>query len=80
LKEVYIVKSVVEYLVENLYLADKIFANWFELYPDFAALSTKEREVKGKCKYKRAAQEKKERKKSEVLACFVSSTHRYISC
>jgi hypothetical protein len=29
----------------------------FEFYSDFAALS-KKREVKGKCKYKRAAQEK----------------------
>jgi hypothetical protein len=42
------------------------------LHFDFAALSTKKREVNDKCKYKRAAQEKKERKKSEVLASFVS--------
>jgi hypothetical protein len=39
-----------------------ILIDWFELYPDFAALSTKKREVKGKCKYKRAAQEKKAKK------------------
>jgi hypothetical protein len=40
------------------------------LYSDSAALSTKKkREVKGKCKYKSAPQEKKEsKKKSEVLA------------
>jgi hypothetical protein len=71
-KEVYIVKSAIEYLAENLYQADKIFVDCFELHFDFAALSTKKREVKDKCKYKRAAQEKKERKKSEVLASFVS--------
>jgi hypothetical protein len=40
-KEVYIVKSAVEYLVENLYHADKIFVDWFELNPDFVALLTK---------------------------------------
>jgi hypothetical protein len=34
------------------------------LYSDFAALLTKKREVKGKYKYKRAAQEKKESKKN----------------
>jgi hypothetical protein len=33
------------------------------LYPNFAALLIKNREVKGKCKYKRAAQEKKKEKK-----------------
>jgi hypothetical protein len=37
------VKTIVQYLAENLYQADKIFVNWFELYPDFAALSTKKR-------------------------------------
>jgi hypothetical protein len=57
-KEVYIVKSAVEYLAENLYQADKIFVDCFELHSDFVALSTKKREGKGKCKYKRAAQEK----------------------
>jgi hypothetical protein len=48
-----------------------IFVDWLELYSDFAALSTKKREVKGKCKYKRAAQEKKERKKirSACILC-----------
>jgi hypothetical protein len=40
-KEVYIVKSAIEYLLENLYQANKIFVDWFELYPNFAALSTK---------------------------------------
>jgi hypothetical protein len=62
-KEVYIVKSAVEYVVENLYQPDKIFVDCFELHSDFAALSTKKRDVKGKCKYKRVVQEKKERKK-----------------
>jgi hypothetical protein len=42
-KEVYIVKSAIEYLAENLYQADKIFVDCFELYYDFAALSTKKR-------------------------------------
>jgi hypothetical protein len=63
-----------------LYQAVKIFTDWFGLYSDFAELSTKKREVKGKCKYKRAAQEKIKRKKSEVLASFVSSILRYMSC
>jgi hypothetical protein len=50
------------------------------LHYDFAALSEK-REVKGKCKHKRAAEEKKEsKKKSKVLAFFVSSILRYMSC
>jgi hypothetical protein len=40
-KEVYIVKSAIEYLTENLYQADKIFIDCFELHSDFAALSTK---------------------------------------
>jgi hypothetical protein len=39
--QIYIVKSVIEYLAEDLYQADKIFVDWFELYPDFTALSTK---------------------------------------
>jgi hypothetical protein len=39
-KEVYIVKSAIEYLVENLYQADKIFVDYFELHSDFVALST----------------------------------------
>jgi hypothetical protein len=56
-KEIYIVKSAIEYLAENLYQADKIFVDCFEFHSDFAALSEKE-EVKGKCKHKRAAQEK----------------------
>jgi hypothetical protein len=43
-KEVYIAKSVVQYLAENLYHADKIFVDSFELYSDFAALSTKKEE------------------------------------
>jgi hypothetical protein len=44
------------------------------LYFDSTAFSRKKREVKGKCKYKRATQEKKEKQKeSEVLASFVSS-------
>jgi hypothetical protein len=46
-----------------------IFVDWLELYSDFAALSTKKREVKGKCKYKRAAQKK--RKKKIKGACFL---------
>jgi hypothetical protein len=46
-----------------MYQADKIFVDCFELYSDFASLSTKKREVKGKCKYKRATQEKKKAKK-----------------
>jgi hypothetical protein len=66
-KEVYIVKSAIGYLAENLYQADKIFVDCFELHSIFAAHSTKK--VKDKCKYKRATQEKK----SEVLASFVSS-------
>jgi hypothetical protein len=47
-KEVYIVKSAVEYLAENLYQADKIFVDCFELYYDSAALSTKKRRSKRK--------------------------------
>jgi hypothetical protein len=72
-KEVYIVKSAIEYLAENLYQADKIFVDCFELHYDFATLLIK-KEVKGKCKYKRATQEKKKIKKSEVLTFFVSSS------
>jgi hypothetical protein len=69
-KEVYIVKSVVEYLAENLYHADKIFVDCFELYSDSAALSTKKREVKDKCKYKRAAQgEKRKKIRSDCILC-----------
>jgi hypothetical protein len=37
-----------------MYQADKIFVDCFEMYFDYVALS-KKREVKGKCKYKRAA-------------------------
>jgi hypothetical protein len=37
-KEVYIVKSAKEYLAENLYQADKISVDCFELHSDFAAL------------------------------------------
>jgi hypothetical protein len=77
-KEVYIVKSAIEYLAENLYQTDKIFVDWFELYYDSAALSTK-KEVRGKCKYKRATQEKKA-KKLEVLTSIVSFVLRYMSC
>jgi hypothetical protein len=40
-KEVYIVKSAVEYLAENIYHADKIFVDCFELYSDSVALLTK---------------------------------------
>jgi hypothetical protein len=76
---VYIVKSAVEYLAVNLYQTNKIFVDCFELYSDSATLLTKKREVKGKCKYKRPTQEKKQ-KKSEVLASFVSSILRYMSC
>jgi hypothetical protein len=47
-KEVYIVKSAVEYLAENLYQADKIFVDCFELYYDSAALSPKKRRSKRK--------------------------------
>jgi hypothetical protein len=61
-KAVYIVKSAVEYLAENLYQTYKIFVDCFELYYDSVALLIKKREVKGKCKYKRAAQEKKKAK------------------
>jgi hypothetical protein len=50
LKEVYIVKSAIEYLAKNLYQADKIFVDCFESHSDFAALLKKKREVKGKCK------------------------------
>jgi hypothetical protein len=64
-KEVYIVKSAIEYLAENLYQGEKIFVDCFDLHSDFTALSTKKREVKGKCKYKRVAQEKKESKKNQ---------------
>jgi hypothetical protein len=45
-KEVYIVKSSIEYLAKNLYQVDKIFVDWFELYSDFAALSTKKKRSK----------------------------------
>jgi hypothetical protein len=55
---------------------DKIFVDWLELYSDFVALSTKKKEVKGKCKYNITASEKS--KKLEVLASFVSSILRYI--
>ena len=65
---VYIVKSAVEYLVENLYQTDKIFVDCFELHSDFAALLTK-KEVKCKYKYKRAAQEKKKKIRSACILC-----------
>jgi hypothetical protein len=55
-----------------MYQADKIFVDCFELYSDSTTLSTKKREVKRKCKYERATQEKKA-KKLELLASFVSS-------
>jgi hypothetical protein len=42
--EVYIVKSAIEYLAENLYQANKIFVDCFELYSDSATLSTKKSE------------------------------------
>jgi hypothetical protein len=58
-KEVYIVKSAIEYLAENLYQADKIFVDCFELHSDFVAFLIKKREVKDKCKYKRVAQKSK---------------------
>jgi hypothetical protein len=45
-KEVYIVKSSIEYLAENLYQADKIFVDCIELHSDFAALSTKQKRSK----------------------------------
>jgi hypothetical protein len=67
-KEVYIVKSAIEYLAENLYRADKIFVDCFELHSDFVALS-KKREVAGKCKYKRATQKSKKNKKCLHLLC-----------
>jgi hypothetical protein len=54
-KEIHIVKSAIKYLVENLYQTDKIFIDCFELHSDFAALSIRKKEVKGKCKYKTAA-------------------------
>jgi hypothetical protein len=70
-KEVYNVKSAVEYLAENLYQADKIFVDCFEMHSDFAALSPKKREVKGKCKYKSAAQEKKKAKQKIKSVCII---------
>jgi hypothetical protein len=42
-KEVYIVKSAIEYLAENLYHTDKIFVDCFELHFDFAALLIKKK-------------------------------------
>jgi hypothetical protein len=42
-KEVYIVKSAIEYLVDNMYQTDKIFVDCFELRSDFVALSTKKK-------------------------------------
>jgi hypothetical protein len=44
-----------------------MFVDWFELYYDFTTLSTKKKEVKEKCNYKRATQEKKERKNQKLL-------------
>jgi hypothetical protein len=40
-KEVYFVKSAVEYLAENMYQVDKIFVDCFELSYDSAALLIK---------------------------------------
>jgi hypothetical protein len=40
-KEVYFVKSAAKYLAKNLYQADKIFVDYFELYSDSTAHSTK---------------------------------------
>jgi hypothetical protein len=60
-KEVYIIKSAVEYLAENMYQTDKIFVDCFELHSDSIALLTKKREVKGKSKYKRATYKNKEK-------------------
>jgi hypothetical protein len=62
--EVYIIKSALEYLANNMYQADKMFVDCFELHSNFAALSEK-REVKDKCKHKRAAQEKKRKQKNQ---------------
>jgi hypothetical protein len=36
-KEVHIVKSALQYLVENLYQVDKVFVDWFELNSDFCS-------------------------------------------
>jgi hypothetical protein len=47
-KEVYIVKSAIEYLARNLYQTDKIFVDCFELHFEFAALLMKKEEVKVK--------------------------------
>jgi hypothetical protein len=57
-------------------------SDWFVLNSDLCGtLDKKKREVKGKCKYKRAAQERKRKiKKLEVLASFVSSILQYMSC
>jgi hypothetical protein len=41
-KEIYIIKSAVEYLAENLYQDDKIFVDCFELHFDSITLLKKE--------------------------------------
>jgi hypothetical protein len=64
--------------LENLYHADKIFVDYFELYLDSAALLTKKKEVKGKCKYKRAAQEKKSKKSRSARILCVIYTSIYV--
>jgi hypothetical protein len=43
-KELYIFKLAIEYLTENLYQADKIFVDCFELHYDFAVLSEEKKE------------------------------------
>jgi hypothetical protein len=82
-KEVYIVKSAIDYLAENLYQGEKIFVDCFDLHSDFTALSTKKREVKGKCKYKRVAQEKKESKKIRsvcIICVLYTSIYVLLAC
>jgi hypothetical protein len=69
---------VVEYFVQNLYQAGKIFVDWLELYSDFAALSIKKRSKRQVQIYKGLTRKKKKAKKSEVLASFVSSIIRYV--
>jgi hypothetical protein len=78
-KDVYIVKTALGYLANNMYQADKMFVDCFELHSNFVALSEK-REVKDKCKHKRAAQEKKKESKKNQKCMYHLCTLYFDIC
>jgi hypothetical protein len=62
-----------------MYQADMIFV-CFELYSDFASLSTIKEKFKASANIKEPHKKKKKAKKSKELASFMSSILRYMSC